>query len=93
MVHTQKEGKGIYLFELNEDSGQISSVNTGYEIEASTYLAQTDDYLYAITKEGEHCGVAAFKKASGSLTLINKCLESVEVQVAIYRYHLTTIFI
>ena len=49
MVHTQKEGKGIYLFELNEDSGQISSVNTGYEIEASTYLAQTDDYLYAIT--------------------------------------------
>ena len=28
-----KEGKGIYLFELNEDSGQISSVNTGYEIE------------------------------------------------------------
>lgn len=63
MVHTQKEGKGIYLFELNEDSGQISSVNTGYEIEASTYLAQTDDYLYAITKEGEHCGVAAFKRS------------------------------
>ena len=31
-------------------------------LEASTYLAQTDDYLYAITKEGEHCGVAAFKK-------------------------------
>lgn len=60
--YTKKEGKGIYLFELNEDNGHISAVNTGYEIEASTYLAQTDDYLYAITKEGTHCGVAAFKK-------------------------------
>ena len=37
-IGSQKEGKGIYLFELNEDSGQISSVNTGYEIEASTIL-------------------------------------------------------
>ena len=75
--YTKKVGKGIYLFELNEDNGHISAVNTGYEIEASTYLAQTDDYLYAITKEGTHCGVAAFKKDhSGALTLINKCLAS-----------------
>lgn len=77
--YTKKEGKGIYRFELNEDNGQIDSVETGYEIEASTYLAQTEDFLYAITKEGEQCGVAAFKKDDeGNLTLINKCLESTQ---------------
>ena len=59
---TQKEGKGIYIFELNEDNGEIQSVDTGYDIEASTYLAQTEQFLYAITKENEACGVAAFKK-------------------------------
>ena len=58
---TQK-GKGIYIFELNEDNGEIQSVDTGYDIEASTYLAQTEQFLYAITKENEACGVAAFKK-------------------------------
>lgn len=58
----QKEGKGIYIFELNEDNGEIQSVDTGYDIEASTYLAQTEQFLYAITKENEACGVAAFKK-------------------------------
>ncbi|MBI5973717.1 6-phosphogluconolactonase [Staphylococcus caledonicus] len=77
--YTKKEGKGIYRFELNEDSGQIETVETGYDIQASTYLAQTEDFLYAITKEGDDCGVAAFKKDDeGQLTLINKCLESTQ---------------
>lgn len=75
--YTKKEGKGIYRFELNEDSGQVDQIETGYEIEASTYLAQTKDYLYAITKEGDNCGIAAFKKdEQGQLSLINKCLAS-----------------
>ncbi|UDI77906.1 lactonase family protein [Staphylococcus taiwanensis] len=75
--YTKKEGKGIYRFELNEDSGQVDQIETGYEIEASTYLAQTEDYLYAITKEGDNCGIAAFKKdEQGQLSLINKCLAS-----------------
>lgn len=75
--YTKKEGKGIYIFELNEDNGEIQSVDTGYDIEASTYLAQTEQFLYAITKENEACGVAAFKKdENGQLTLINKCLAS-----------------
>lgn len=41
----QKEGKGIYIFELNEDNGEIQSVDTGYDIEASTYLAQTEQFF------------------------------------------------
>ena len=46
----QKEGKGIYIFELNEDNGEIQSVDTGYDIEASTYLAQTEQFLQLLKR-------------------------------------------
>ncbi|MBO1198359.1 lactonase family protein [Staphylococcus simiae] len=75
--YTKKGGKGIYHFDLNEQEGRINFVETGYELEASTYLAHNDKFLYGITKEGEQCGVASFKiEADGQLTLINKCLPS-----------------
>ena len=75
--YTKKEGKGIYRFELDEASGKIATIETGYEVEASTYLAQYNSYLYAITREGDDCGIASFKIGdNGELTLINKCLES-----------------
>ncbi|MBF7016661.1 6-phosphogluconolactonase [Staphylococcus durrellii] len=75
--YTKKEGKGIYRFELDEAKGQITTAETGYEIEASTYLVQYNSYLYAITREGDDCGVASFEIGDkGKLTLINKCLES-----------------
>ena len=47
----QKEGKGIYIFELNEDNGEIQSVDTGYDIEASTYLAQTEQFYMQLLKK------------------------------------------
>ena len=50
----QKEGKGIYIFELNEDNGEIQSVDTGYDIEASTYLAQTEQFCMQLLKRMKH---------------------------------------
>lgn len=77
--YTKHNGKGIYRYELDDVQGRIKFLETGYNIEASTYLAQTDDYLYAITKEDAQCGVASFKKeADGSLTYMNQCLPSTE---------------
>lgn len=76
-TYTKKEGKGIYRFELNEATGDIDTVETGFELEASTYITQYNSYLYAITREGDDCGVASLKiDAEGRLTLINKCLAS-----------------
>ena len=75
--YTKKNGKGIYRFKLNEETGVIEALETGYEIEASTYLTRKESFLYAITKEGEECGVASFNiKEDGQLELINKCLAS-----------------
>ena len=51
--YTKKNGKGIYRFKLNEETGVIEALETGYEIEASTYLTRNESFLYAITKEGE----------------------------------------
>ncbi|MCG3399915.1 lactonase family protein [Staphylococcus massiliensis] len=75
--YTKKEGKGIYQFSLDEAKGKINRIDVGYEIEASTYLAHNNETLYAITKLGEDCGIAAFKiEADASLTYLNDCLAS-----------------
>lgn len=77
--YTKKDGKGIYKFEINEKDQSIEMVDVGYEIEASTYLTQHEQYLYAITRDGDDCGVAAFTiNEDGSLTYINECLASQE---------------
>ena len=75
--YTKKEGKGIYRFELDEQTGTIVEVETGYELEASTYVNQHDSFLYAVTREGEDCGIASFKiDQDGKISFINKCLAS-----------------
>ncbi|MGC9678113.1 lactonase family protein [Staphylococcus warneri] len=75
--YTKKNGQGIYQFDLDEQNGQIVEVATGYQLEASTYVTRNNHFLYAITKEGDNCGVASFRIAeNGELTLINKCLAS-----------------
>ena len=75
--YTKKDGKGIYRFELDRKIGAISQTATGYEIEASTYLARSGTYLYAITKDGDQCGVASFEiDGTGRITPLNTCLAS-----------------
>ncbi len=76
-TYTKKEGKGIYRFQLDEQTGKVTEVETGYELEASTYVNQHKSFLYAITREGDYCGIASLKIGEeGKLTLINKCLAS-----------------
>ncbi|MCI2791991.1 MULTISPECIES: lactonase family protein [Staphylococcus] len=78
-TYTKASGKGIYRFDLDESQGTISNVETGYELEGSTYINQHQDFLYAVTKEedGEDCGITSFKiKEDGTLGYINDCLVS-----------------
>src|SRR5699024_11421579 len=75
--YTKKEGKGIYRFELDEQTGTVVEVETGYELEASTYVNQHHSFLYAVTREGDDCGIASFNiEKDSKLSLINKCLAS-----------------
>ncbi|MDK9866440.1 MULTISPECIES: 6-phosphogluconolactonase [Staphylococcus] len=76
-TYTKKEGKGVYRFELDEQTGSVTEVETGYELEASTYVNQHNSFLYTVTREGDNCGVASLKiEEDGKLSLINKCLAS-----------------
>ncbi|MFO3689712.1 6-phosphogluconolactonase [Staphylococcus felis] len=75
--YTKKDGKGIYQFNLDEDKGVIETLETGYEINASTYLAQYEDMLIAITKNDERAGLATFKiNDEGVLEKTGEVLES-----------------
>ncbi|WP_390538331.1 beta-propeller fold lactonase family protein, partial [Staphylococcus pseudintermedius] len=75
--YTKKDGKGIYRFELDEQAGRIETVETGYELNASTYLVQHEDTLIGITKNDKNAGLATFKiKQDGSLEKTGESLES-----------------
>ncbi|WP_340278919.1 6-phosphogluconolactonase [Staphylococcus coagulans] len=75
--YTKKNGKGIYRFELDDQQGNIDKVETGYELNASTYLTQYQDMLLAITKDDQNAGLASFKiSKDGSLEKKSTCLES-----------------
>lgn len=77
--YTKKDGKGIYRFDVDENDQTIEKVEVGYEVEASTYITQHNQFLYAIKKDGEDCGIASFLiNDDGSLTFINDCLASQE---------------
>ncbi|QLK86431.1 lactonase family protein [Staphylococcus sp. 17KM0847] len=77
--YTKKDGKGIYRFELDEQVGRIEAIETGYEVNASTYLSQFQDTLVAVTKNSERAGLATFKiHEDGSLTSTGECLESIK---------------
>lgn len=41
--YTKKNGKGIYRFELNENQSRIDLLETGFELEASTYLVRNNE--------------------------------------------------
>lgn len=76
--YTKKDGKGIYRFILDEENKKLLTVETGYEVPASTYVIQKNDFLYGIKKE-DKAGVAAYRIGNeGQLELINDCLASPE---------------
>ncbi|GGI42375.1 lactonase family protein [Mammaliicoccus stepanovicii] len=78
-TYTKKEGKGIYRFDVEENDQTIEKVEVGYEVEASTYITQHNQFLYAIKKESDKCGIASFNiNEDGSLSFINDCLASTD---------------
>nr|WP_263325112.1 lactonase family protein [Neobacillus sp. Marseille-Q6967] len=73
-TYTKGDSKGIYKFSLNTAEGKITNVEVAAELENPTYLNLSDDrkYLYAVTKEGDNGGVAAFAVDNeGKLNFIN----------------------
>lgn len=77
--YTKKNGKGIYRFELDEQTGKITTVETGFELNASTYLSQFKDTLLAVTKDDQNAGLATFKiKDDSTLEETGHCLKSLK---------------
>lgn len=49
--YTKKNGKGIYRFDLNEDQSRIDLLETGFELEASTYLVRNNHFYMESLKK------------------------------------------
>jgi 6-phosphogluconolactonase len=72
--YTKGESKGIYSFTLNTKERKIEDVRVAAELSNPTYLTITKDnrYLYAVAKDGDNGGIAAFSVGeNGELTAIN----------------------
>lgn len=75
--YTKNDGKGIYTFEIDTDLRKITSVETGYEVGASTYIQKYKDKLYGIKKEDQGAGIQSYQIGE-ELTVINDLLESAD---------------
>lgn len=77
-TYTKGESKGVYSFVLDTESARITDIKAVANLENPTYVSVSKDnqYLYAVLKEGDEGGVAAFSvnNNSGELTPINKQL-------------------
>ncbi len=80
-TYTGKVSKGIYLFEMNKDTGKLTDLGLVAETPNPTFLAlhPTKPFLYAVSEIGDFQGkktgaVAAFKidPKEKALTLVNK---------------------
>jgi 6-phosphogluconolactonase len=74
-TYTKGASKGIYSFTLDSTEARITDINEAAQLENPTYLTISRDnrYLYAVAKEGETGGVAAFSiNRDGTLTALNR---------------------
>jgi 6-phosphogluconolactonase len=80
-TYTDGDGKGIYLYKMNTESGEVDLVSVTENIDNPSYLAidKQNKYLYAVNEvsnfgETKNGSVSAFKIRSGTnkLKLINK---------------------
>lgn len=75
--YTKQDGKGIYNFILDTEKKSIVSVETGYEVEASTYIMQHNNFLYGIKKADGKAGIQSYKiNDDNTLEVINDLLVS-----------------
>ncbi|WP_414055366.1 6-phosphogluconolactonase [Macrococcus equi] len=77
--YTKQDGKGIYSFTIDAEEKKIRTVETAYEVPASTYVIQHNDKLYGIKKVDDKAGVQSYQiKEDGSLEVINDNLSSID---------------
>lgn len=74
-TYTKGESKGIYSFTLDTETQRIENIKAVAEVGNPTYVtvSPNNEYLYAVAKEGESGGVAAYSinRETGGLELIN----------------------
>lgn len=74
-TYTKGDSKGIYRFILNYAEGKITEIKAASVLENPTYLTISKDnrFLYAVVKEGDNGGIAAFSLdgSTGGLLPIN----------------------
>ncbi|MDN4071700.1 lactonase family protein [Fictibacillus terranigra] len=77
-TYTKGESKGIYSFTLDTDEGRIADIKAAAQLGNPTYLTISEDnqYLYAVKKDGDMGGVAAYSitNESRGLALLNSQL-------------------
>jgi 6-phosphogluconolactonase len=79
-TYTGKNSKGIYLFEMNRDTGKLTDLGLAAEITSPSFLAlhSSKPYVYAVSEVGNFQGkksgaVAAFRiEKDNKLTELNK---------------------
>ncbi|SFM02043.1 6-phosphogluconolactonase [Gracilibacillus orientalis] len=73
--YTKKESQGVYRFTLDTVEKKLSNIEVAANLDNPTYLTVSNDnqYVYAVSKEGNHGGVTAFNitDESGALEKIN----------------------
>ncbi|TYR79152.1 lactonase family protein [Priestia megaterium] len=77
-TYTKGSSEGVYTFTLDVAAKKLKDVRPVANIDNPTYvnISKNNQYLYAVVKEGDQGGVAAYTidSHSGDLTFINKQL-------------------
>lgn len=75
-TYTKGDSEGIYSFTFDTVAGKIEDIRVAAKIENPTYLtiSNNNQYLYAVAKEADNGGVAAFSLNSdtGELHFLNQ---------------------
>lgn len=71
--YTKKTSEGIYRFTLDTEQKKITDVEVAAKLNNPTYLAvsHNNDYVYAVSQEGEEGGIATFSVSNGNLEKLN----------------------
>lgn len=79
-TYTKASSEGVYKFTLDQEDQKITDVTAVAKLDNPTYVTVTNDnkFLYAVSKEGDEGGIAAFKipQATGELTKLNHLTEA-----------------
>lgn len=72
--YTKKTSEGVYRFTLDTDLKKITNVEVAAKLNNPTYLtiSRDNEYLYAVSQEGDQGGIAAFSIHDGKLEKLNR---------------------